>query len=63
MEFPKQSEIGRCGCCRSVPGVASEMERVMGIEPIGSYMQVNDLGESVMPSAIEVRDFAVRGAL
>ena len=33
MEFPKQSELCRCGDCRSLPGVAWEMERVMGIEP------------------------------
>ena len=33
MKFPKQSELCRCGDCRSLPGVAKEMERVMGIEP------------------------------
>ena len=39
------------------------MERVMGIEPIGDSRPINMLVVSGEASAIQVRDFATRGAL
>jgi hypothetical protein len=39
------------------------MERVMGIEPIDFSRRINTLDASGHVSAIQVRDFALRGAL
>ena len=39
------------------------MERVMGMEPISGLREVNTLGTIGQASAIQVRDFAVCGAL
>jgi len=50
-------------CCRGMPSIALGMERVMGIEPIVRSRKINAFDVSGQASAIQVRDFEVRGAV
>jgi hypothetical protein len=44
-------------------GTCLGVERVMGIEPIWDFRQINMLAASAQASAIQVRDFTALGAL
>lgn len=58
----KQSKVDAAAvaaACLALPGV----ERVMGIEPIGTSRQISGLHPFGEPSAIGVRNFAARGAI